>query len=426
MSIHTALKGKKLKGLAQRASKIAARYGWTVDKMDAALERFALSLKRFECGATFPITALVLERHPQVVVKYQAENIEFAIHGYRHIDHHQLSQAAQLKHLGQAVGIFQRNGLQPHGFRSPYLRGNQDTWQLLQQYGFVYDSSQGLAWDVLDGDVTSAYQHVLDFYGAQQAADYPSLPRVEEGLLRIPYSLPDDEALVERLRLAAPERKAEIWCAVLDQSWRLGELFTLGLHPERIAECEDALCAVLARARRLTPAVWIARLDEIASWWQSRALAVTQTCDIPGGGWQVTVDGPDGTTVLARNVRLDVLAAPWADGYQRVRERDLAVYAPVRPFVGIHPRSPASLGDFLRHQGYIVEVSELGEGYAFYLDPLQFEPRDERALLTAIEGSDKPLVRLGRWPNGAHSALAISGDIDALTLSDYGLRSLGR
>lgn len=426
MSIYTALKGKKLKGLMRRASKIAGRYGWTAGKMDAALERFAALLKRFQCGATFPITALVLERNPHVVSKYLAENIEFAIHGYRHIDHQPLSQAEQLRDLGQAVGIFERHGLRPHGFRSPYLRGNQDTWSSLQQYGFAYDSSQGLTWDVLDGNVTDAYRHVLDFYGAMPAADYPSLPRMEGGLLRIPYSLPDDEALVERLKLEASERKNEIWCAILDKTWTSGELFTLGLHPERISDCQDALCAVLTRAQQCVPAVWTARLDEIASWWRSRTSTAVEIREVSGGGWQVTVDGVEGTTVLARDVQVDVSAAPWADGYQRIYERTFAVYAPVRPFIGLHPRSPARLANFLRQQGYITEVSECLDGYAFYLDQPQFEPQDERRLLDAIEGADKPLVRLGRWPDGAHSALAISGDIDALTLSDYGLRSLGR
>jgi hypothetical protein len=47
-------------------------------------------------------------------------------------------------------------------------------------------------------------------------------------------------------------------------------------------------------------------------------------------------------------------------------------------------------------------------------------------LLSQIEETDRPLVRLGRWPNSARCALAITGDIDALTLRDFGLRYLGR
>jgi hypothetical protein len=46
--------------------------------------------------------------------------------------------------------------------------------------------------------------------------------------------------------------------------------------------------------------------------------------------------------------------------------------------------------------------------------------------LAQVEGTGCPLVRLGRWPNAARSALAITGDIDALTLRDYGFRFLSK
>ena len=64
--------------------------------------------------------------------------------------------------------------------------------------------------------------------------------------------------------------------------------------------------------------------------------------------------------------------------------------------------------------------------YSYYLDRATFTAEDQRPLLAEIEGADKPLVRLGRWPNGARSALAVTGDIDALTLWDYGLRFIGK
>jgi hypothetical protein len=33
--------------------------------------------------------------------------------------------------------------------------------------------------------------------------------------------------------------------------------------------------------------------------------------------------------------------------------------------------------------------------------------------------SPAPLVKLGRWPDGAKSALCLTGDLDALSLVDY-------
>jgi hypothetical protein len=60
------------------------------------------------------------------------------------------------------------------------------------------------------------------------------------------------------------------------------------------------------------------------------------------------------------------------------------------------------------------------------LDQAQFAAEDKCLLLAQIEETDSPLVRLGRWPDGAQSALAVTGDIDALTLWDYGLRMIGK
>jgi hypothetical protein len=75
--------------------------------------------------------------------------------------------------------------------------------------------------------------------------------------------------------------------------------------------------------------------------------------------------------------------------------------------------------EFLRQQGYIVEISQERQPYLYYFDQTEFTADQERPLLAYIEETAQPLVRLGRWPNGARSALAITGDIDALTLWNY-------
>jgi hypothetical protein len=102
------------------------------------------------------------------------------------------------------------------------------------------------------------------------------------------------------------------------------------------------------------------------------------------------------------------------------------VRASQRPVIGASPDTAPELVDFLRQQGYALEISREGHRYAFYFDQPEFTAEQERTVLAWIEGAKRPLVRLGRWPDGARSALAVTGDIDALTLWDYGLRCLGR
>ncbi len=424
--ISVAIKGKGPLNFLRRATSIARRYGATPGKMERALAQFVLILDRFGCSATFPITLVALQRHPRLIGKYHAQGIEFAVHGYRHLDHSQLSRADQLAHLTLARQVMVRSGIRAQGFRGPYLRRNPDTLAALQQQGFTYDNSQALAWDVLDGADTSAYRHVLGFYKALSASDYPSLPSLEENLVCMPYSLPDDEALVERLALKTPDQMSAPWLAILRRTYELGELFTLGLHPERIAICREPLAAVLGEACQLTPSVWIARLDEIAAWWRARAAVTCEMADTGDGQFRIAVKGPASLTILARAVQVEAPTRPWLGGYRRVDALSFTVQADRRPWIGMTARSSTKLFNFLWQQGYLVETAADACCHSICIDQTAFTARDERALLARLEETETPLVRLGRWPNGARSALSITGDIDALTLWDYGLRLVGR
>ncbi|MFP4393672.1 MAG: polysaccharide deacetylase family protein [Anaerolineales bacterium] len=424
--IAIALQGKGFANFLRRGVSITRHYGPTPRKMHRALDRFTTLLRRYECPATFPITAVALRRHPQRIQQYAAAGFEFAIHGYRHVDHAQLSLAEHLDEVAQAQSICEEAEIAARGFRGPYLHAAADTLTALRRRNLTYDSSQGLAWDVLDGRETPAYREGLKFYGALSAAIYPSLPVLEDGLVRMPYSLPDDEALIERLPLKTPAQMDAPWLAILERTYTQGELFVLGLHPERIAACEGPLEAVLRAARRRSPAVWMARLDEIAAWWRARAAVAVEITEAGADQLHVIINGPPGTIALARSVAIDAPTTPWGDGYQQVTASSFTIRVANRPFIGLAPDAPPALADFLHQQGYIVQISAEARRYSYYLAPTAFTAEDQRPLLAEIEGTDKPLVRLGRWPNGARSALAITGDIDALTLWDYGLRFLGK
>jgi hypothetical protein len=184
--------------------------------------------------------------------------------------------------------------------------------------------------------------------------------------------------------------------------------------------------ATLQEVHTAGSAVWRACLAEIAAWWKARSEAVVEIAASHDNILQLTVNGPAGTTLLLRSVDAETLTEPWFDGYQRASQMPCVVRTQKRPFIGISPDAAPVLVSFLKQQGYIVETSLNPDQYPFYLDHRAFFREDERRLIAQIEGSDFPLARWGRWPNGARSALSVTGDIDALTLWDYGLRSLGR
>ena len=431
-AIATALRGKASRGglggpirLLRRAEVIGERYGFTPARMERALDRFVDVLGESGCGATFPVTTAALLRHPGVLERYRARDIEFAVHGYYHVDHAQLPLDVQLAHLADSRRSHLERGDRAAGFRAPYLRFSAETIAAVRAAGFLYDSSQALAWDVVGDFETPAYRHVLGFYDALSAADYPALPRLEGGLVRIPYCLPDDEALVDRLETSSGGAMSDIWLAILDRTYELGELFTLGLHPERIRLCERGLAGTLRRARAKSPAVWIARLDEIARWWLGRAAATVTIATCAEGEYRLEVMGPAGVTILARGVEPITPAITWAEGWWRMAGASARFRAQRRPFIGISRRSTA-LGAFLHEQGYIVEEAADDRDHAFYFDRPIFRQEEERTVLAEIDGSAHPLVTLGRWPNGARSALCVTGDLDAFTVGDYALRLVGR
>jgi hypothetical protein len=192
----TAAKGKGLRHLLARVQTITGRYGLTSAKMDLALSTLANTLKRFDCPATLFVTAVALARNKAIARKYHTQGIELAIHGLVHVDHTQLPLEIQLAQLRHAQRLFEQAGIRTSGFRCPYLRSNADTVAALNENGFAYDSSPSLVWDVTDGLETDTYRRVLDFYGARTASDYPALPCWAGRVVRFPYCLPDDEALV--------------------------------------------------------------------------------------------------------------------------------------------------------------------------------------------------------------------------------------
>lgn len=418
-----AVQGKGLQNAFKRVTSIASRYGITPRKMDQALEYFGNVLSQYGAGASFPITAAALARSKGVIEKYQAKNIEFAVHGFYHVDHSILSLDQQISDFTRARRTFGERGINSSGFRSPYLRYQDKTIRAIFETGFIYDSSSSLYWDVLDGKETDSYRNVLKFYGAEPANDYPALPRITEGIVEIPYGLPDDESLIERLSFNSMDEMNLPWLKILELTHQSGELFTLGLHPERIYHCEIPLKEVLVAARKLNPKVWIARLDEIAQWWMKREKVRPVIFSAKPGEYIVKLKRIQGLTVLGRGIEFTSPSKEWDESYRIAQGNTIQFRSGVRPFIGISPDSDPSLGSFLRQQGFIIETAQIAHTHSVFLDYPEFSREAEKALLNKLEHHDGPLLRFGRWPNEAKSALCVTGDIDALTIWDYLLRA---
>src|SRR5207248_5436709 len=100
---------------------------------------------------------------------------------------------------------------------------------------------------------------------------------------------------------------------------------------------------------------------------------------------------------------------------------------------GFSFRTPQEVVDFLQEQGYPVICCPEEEAtlYALYLDmpeglgtTRKEQVQRRSALVQQIEQVEAPLLRFGCWPDGHQAALAISGDVDSVTIQDFFLRIL--
>jgi hypothetical protein len=105
--------------------------------------------------------------------------------------------------------------------------------------------------------------------------------------------------------------------------------------------------------------------------------------------------------------------------------RELDIPAEPRPFVGLPASTPEQTVSFLEEQGYILDSGETATSCGTYIDAATLaRVTTEVELINHIEASSGPLIRYWRWPDGAKSAMCVTGDLDALSLLDYALRLL--
>jgi peptidoglycan/xylan/chitin deacetylase (PgdA/CDA1 family) len=424
MTLAQSVRAKGELGMASRVGSIVARFGTTPTRMRRYLSVYVSITEEFGTRPTLPITASVLARHPDLVRAYRDRGVEFAIHGLIHNDHSQLGLDEQLRSISAAVAIFDAAAVPYCGFRAPYLRYNEATQAAARALGFRYHSSQAVEFAVLanlnhNGQAGRSYRRALTYYRAADAASCVARPRSIGSLVDIPVTVPDDEIMVDRLRLPDEGQKVA-WLAVLDSTYRRGDLFTIQLHPERILQCAAALRAVLAEANARQPGIWLATLGDIASWWQSRQQTQLSVESLGGGSFRVQLRGDPRATLVVRGLGR-VPADRWFGQDMTCGARDFTIASIRKPIVGVSRRTPGAVVLFLREEGYPVELADSGERLGAYVD-VSGDNWDEISLLDRIDHAPGPLVRLWRWPEQARSALTVTGDIDSITLQDFGLR----
>ncbi len=432
------MKTKGGAAFGRRLWTVFTRFGLTEGRTRRSFQEIIEALRPYGSAPTFFVPAAVLERSPSLIRRAQRMGVEIGVHGYVHNDYRALPKREQVAQISEAAALFRRQQVSFEGFRNPYLGWNEDSLAAFRELGFVYDSNEAVIHDVIDPAtlppaLADSLRRSLDLFQAIPYTEYNLRPHTEDGLLRIPTSIPDDEMLFDRLRLPTGQ-VGEIWSEIMRRVYAAGGVYVLNLHPERGALAREALDRLLATASGQSLPVWMARLGDIAVWWRERAATTIEVAPVDTGRWKVTLTGSQRASLIVRNGAVsgaDMIG--WPDGDQLAPGQRCEMNAAVFPGVAISPRTPASVEEILSEQGYPVVRAVAGEaaGYAVYVDRPEGLGRTRRerqeaasALVHDIDRGAAPLARISLWPDGKRAALSITGDVDSVTIQDFFLRIL--
>ncbi len=431
------IKTKGLRNFARRFRTVFTRFGFSENRTRRALGIIMDSLQKYNAVPTFFIPAIVLRRHAALIAEIAQQGTEIGIHGYVHNDYRYLDELEQYSQTKQAISVFERTHISYHGVRNPYLGWTNASLRVFTTLGFAYESNEAIIHDVIDLDDLSplqrgGYKKSLALFQAIPCHVYNLRPHFEGTLLRIPTSIPDDEMLFDRLRFTDPKEVGGIWNGIMQRIYDLGGLYTLNLHPERAVLCKPALETLLSCASTQQLPVWITSLKDVAMWWKERSQFRLSITPQAPGRWRVEAICTPRATLLARYLEVeDQSTSPWMGAAVLVRSHSFSINTEKCPCIGVSLRTPEEVVSFLYEQGYPVQRSsqEVSENYAFYVDlpeglgvEREAQTQKKCVLVQQVETLAMPFLHFGCWPGGSRAALAISGDIDSVTIQDFFLR----
>ena len=405
-----------------RGMRLLGRYRIGSNRAIQRIKECVESLVEMGCAPTLFTPGMVVDRNPQFIQNLQQLGAEIAVHSYHHVNLSEMPVSFATQQLMRAIRSFERFGIEKRGFRCPYLAYSDELLNSLPCGMFDYSSNEALLWDVVDHNDLNHKGIFFDalekFYKGRNASESVCLPSMRSNMVEIPICVPDDLQLHDGLFLNDEDIK-QVWARFLEQTYSRGELFNLIFHTELASCVDDSFVELLNRARQLRPMVWITRLRDISDWWREKlkfGVEITSNAK----ELKLTFDCSPRATILVRGLHSPESGLMWDGTYSRWKSNTLEVPANPRPFIGLADGIPERIISFLHEQGYILDTGETARFCGLILDNdiLTKLPNDVE-LVNYIEASPAPLVRYWRWPNGAKSALSLTGDMDALSLMDY-------
>jgi len=111
--------------------------------IDEGIQKLLRLFKEHVIKATFFVTGEMARKHAETIGIIGDGGHEIACHGLMHEKDECLRNTdSQRRTIKEATRtLHQKTGYRPKGFRAPCLRANETTLRILEELGFVYDSS---------------------------------------------------------------------------------------------------------------------------------------------------------------------------------------------------------------------------------------------------------------------------------------------
>ncbi len=221
--------------------------------------RILALLDKHAIQATFFVPGITAERYPDVVQEIHAKGHEIGHHGYYHQSPTSLMTVEERAFIEAGLEALDKTvGVRPFGFRSPSWDLSHQSIPLLQEYGFLYDSS-------LMGDDFRIYSLEQD----GQTADLVEIP-VSWELDDAPHFLFDFSPKYY-VGLSAPSKVFEIWSREFEGAYLSEGVFTLTMHPQIIGRFHRLqLLEELIEKMASHPGVWFTTCIEAVKDWRGR------------------------------------------------------------------------------------------------------------------------------------------------------------
>lgn len=225
----------------------------------AGLPRILTLLDEHEIPATFMVPGQVVDDHPAACREIAARGVhEIGYHGFHHESVLEIPVAEERELMSRGIAVLERTfGAPPRGNRSPPFALGPNTADLLEEFGFEYDSS-------LFGHDEPYRPRIPTVNGPLR--DFVELP-VSWELDDAPYFLFSFFPYMSGM--ATPSHVLEIWKSEFEGSYRAGGCFLLVVHPfcigrhPRMAMLDELLTWIKG-----FPDVWFGHHLDVAREWR--------------------------------------------------------------------------------------------------------------------------------------------------------------